>query len=764
MIGKTLAQYRILDKIGTGGMGVVYRAEDTSLHVIRALKFLPLAIDPHGSVHTRLVNEARSLAALEHPNICPVQEIGEYEGRTFIVMSYIEGRTLKARLAEAALSVDEALDITIQVASGLAAAHAKGIVHRDVKPDNIILTDIGDETGRASRAVLIDFGLAKQSETTLLTRTGTVMGTAAYMSPEQARGAAVDARTDIWSLGVTLYEMLAERRPFEAEHDPGLLYAINNMEPRLLTEAAPDVPEKVGQLVQRTLAKDPQKRISSALDLGNQLTTLAKATLSRLNTAQDRTISSESTRRQGLDSGAVAVLPFANLSGTDDAEFLATGLHNDLLSELSRIPGLTVISRTSVMGYQKTEKSVPQIGRELKVGTIIEGTVQSAGNRVRMTAQLIDAVDDIQRWSERYDRELSPETLFAIQSELTQRIVESLQSKLVPDQVLPVGKLQTGDLEAYRLNTLGRMQLDRRTEAGVRRALELFEQAVKCDPDYALAWVGLADALTLMVSYGYGGGSEALLSRAKESASRALELDPDSAEAHASLGLFYGTIQDGPSSVLESDLAIQIQPSYADAHNWLSYWQNLSGRANEGLKCAKRAVELNPLSAEAVSNLSLSFLTNLKSEEALAEADRTTELSPGWTTADFYKGIGLYDLQRYSEARSVLSDITVEWAGLGAEATLALTHVALGDEALARQVLAGIDPGIDAFAVGMVHLALGEVDVGFDRFFSVDQLSDWPILAVHHLYRDVWNTVKDHPRYQELVRHAYTSYNLEVLR
>ena len=745
-------------------MGVVYRAEDTSLHVIRALKFLPLAIDPHGSEHTRLVNEARSLAALEHPNICPVQEIGEYEGRTFIVMSYIEGRTLKARLAEAALSVDEALDITIQVASGLAAAHAKGIVHRDVKPDNIILTDIGDETGRASRAVLIDFGLAKQSETTLLTRTGTVMGTAAYMSPEQARGAAVDARTDIWSLGVTLYEMLAERRPFEAEHDPGLLYAINNMEPRLLTEAAPDVPEKVGQLVQRTLAKDPQKRISSALDLGNQLTTLAKATLSRLNTAQDRTISSESTRRQGLDSGAVAVLPFANLSGTDDAEFLATGLHNDLLSELSRIPGLTVISRTSVMGYQKTEKSVPQIGRELNVGTIIEGTVQSAGNRVRMTAQLIDAVDDIQRWSERYDRELSPETLFAIQSELTQRIVESLQSKLVPDQVLPVGKLQTGDLEAYRLNTLGRMQLDRRTEAGVRRALELFEQAVKCDPDYALAWVGLADALTLMVSYGYGGGSEALLSRAKESASRALELDPDSAEAHASLGLFYGTIQDGPSSVLESDLAIQIQPSYADAHNWLSYWQNLSGRANEGLKCAKRAVELNPLSAEAVSNLSLSFLTNLKSEEALAEADRTTELSPGWTTADFYKGIGLYDLQRYSEARSVLSDITVEWAGLGAEATLALTHVALGDEALARQVLAGIDPGIDAFAVGMVHLALGEVDVGFDRFFSVDQLSDWPILAVHHLYRDVWNTVKDHPRYQELVRHAYTSYNLEVLR
>ncbi|RKX31389.1 MAG: hypothetical protein DRP71_13535 [Verrucomicrobia bacterium] len=704
------------------------------------------------------------MAALEHPNICPVQEIGEYEGRTFIVMSYIEGRTLKARLAEAALSVDEALDITIQVASGLAAAHAKGIVHRDVKPDNIILTDIGDETGRASRAVLIDFGLAKQSETTLLTRTGTVMGTAAYMSPEQARGAAVDARTDIWSLGVTLYEMLAERRPFEAEHDPGLLYAINNMEPRLLTEAAPDVPEKVGQLVQRTLAKDPQKRISSALDLGNQLTTLAKATLSRLNTAQDRTISSESTRRQGLDSGAVAVLPFANLSGTDDAEFLATGLHNDLLSELSRIPGLTVISRTSVMGYQKTEKSVPQIGRELNVGTIIEGTVQSAGNRVRMTAQLIDAVDDIQRWSERYDRELSPETLFAIQSELTQRIVESLQSKLVPDQVLPVGKLQTGDLEAYRLNTLGRMQLDRRTEAGVRRALELFEQAVKCDPDYALAWVGLADALTLMVSYGYGGGSEALLSRAKESASRALELDPDSAEAHASLGLFYGTIQDGPSSVLESDLAIQIQPSYADAHNWLSYWQNLSGRANEGLKCAKRAVELNPLSAEAVSNLSLSFLTNLKSEEALAEADRTTELSPGWTTADFYKGIGLYDLQRYSEARSVLSDITVEWAGLGAEATLALTHVALGDEALARQVLAGIDPGIDAFAVGMVHLALGEVDVGFDRFFSVDQLSDWPILAVHHLYRDVWNTVKDHPRYQELVRHAYTSYNLEVLR
>ncbi|RLE22845.1 MAG: hypothetical protein DRJ65_13070, partial [Acidobacteria bacterium] len=506
-------------------------------------------------------------------------------------------------------------------------------------------------------------------------------------------------------------------------------------------------------------AKDREARISSSSELGTRLSTLAKSTLSGSDPEEGEVVSIDSTRTPELDPRAVAVLPFENLSRADDADFLAVGLHNDLITELSKVPGLTVISRNSVLGLRETGKTAPQIGRELNAGTIIGGTVQSAGNRVRMTAYLIDAVADVHRWGERYDRELSPETLFAIQSDLTQRIVESLQSKLGLDQELPVGKLQTEDLEAYRLNTLGRMQLDQRTESGIRRAVELFEQAVERDPDYVPAWVGLADALTLTVSYGFG-EPEILGPRAKAAGYRALELDPDSAEAHASLGLFYGTIQDGPASVRQLELAIQIQPSYADAHNWMSYFQNLSGRAEKALVSAKRAVELNPLSAEAVSNLSLSFLTNGDCEKAIIEADHVKELSPGWTTADFYKGIGFYEMQRYAEAKSALSDITVEWAGLGAEATLALTHVALNDEVLARQVLEGIDPDRDAFAVGMVHFALGEVETGFDRCLSVDHFGEWPILAVHHLYREVWSTVKDHPLFEELVRRASRSLNL----
>jgi len=287
-----------------------------------------------------------------------------------------------------------------------------------------------------------------------------------------------------------------------------------------------------------------------------------------------------------------------------------------------------------------------------------------------------------------------------------------------------------------------------------------FEQAVERDSDYALAWVGLADALALSVSYGYG-ESDDLLSRAQWAAGRALELEPNCAEAHASLGLFHATVQDGPACLHELERAVQIQPSYAEAHNWMCYYQQLLGRASQGLASGRRAVELNPVSAEAVSNLSLSFLAIGASTEGLAEARRAAEFSPGWTTASFYEGLALYQLRRFAEARAVLKGLTVEWAGLGTEATLALTDVAAGDEALARQVLAGIDPDVDPFAAGMVHLALGEQDIAFERLSSIERLSDWPSLAVHHFYRDVWNTVQDDPRYEQLVRQVYASWTLE---
>lgn len=456
----------------------------------------------------------------------------------------------------------------------------------------------------------------------------------------------------------------------------------------------------------------------------------------------------------------LAVLPFDNLSGTEEAEALAAGIQNNLLTELSRVPELTVISRTSVMAYRETDKSIPQIARDLHVGSILEGTVQSAGNRVQLTVQLIDARRDIHRWAESYDRELSTENLFAIQGELTERIVTSLQAELTAEQKADDAQLPTHDLDAYRLHAQGRMQLDLRTESGFRRAIELFEGAVERDSDYALAWVGLADALTLYEDYGHGEAEE-VLPRAEEAVRRALELDSSLAEAHASLGLLYSTWQDGPAAIRELERAIELRPGYAEGHSWLSWLALLVGRAEQALVSAKRAVELNPLSAEAVDHLSLSHLANGEAVKAQAEARRAEELSPGWPTALFYKALALYQLEELEEARAVLEGLEVPWTGQGPAAMLALCHAGLGDPSEARAVLSRIQPHGDHFAIGLVQLGLGETEEALTSFETIDQLGPWPSLAVHHFYQPVWDLIGDDGRYADLVRQAERSWRLD---
>jgi class 3 adenylate cyclase/tetratricopeptide (TPR) repeat protein len=468
---------------------------------------------------------------------------------------------------------------------------------------------------------------------------------------------------------------------------------------------------------------------------------------------------------------SLAVLPFAVLGRSGEAEFLAAGLHNDLLTELSKVPELTVISRTSVMGYRGTDKPVPRIARELNVGTIVEGAVQSAGSRFRLSVQLIDGRKDVHEWAEYYDREVTTENLFAIQTELAQRIVQSLHATLIPRPDGPVAGPATDNLEAYRLAVEGRMKMDLKTEAGFMRAIELFEEAVELDPAFALAWVGLTDSLALMEDYQYG-DSEVLLARAEEALRRARELAPDSAEVHTSLGLLYTSRQDAPRVIEEYERAIQLQPGYADAHNWHSWMSLLVGRGEVALGSAQRAVELNPLSAEAVSNLALSHMVTGNPEKALVEARRVGELSPSYTTADFYEALALYELGRYEEVRSVLTPLsvsiagklTVPWAGLGPDVTLAIAHVAAGDSAGARAILAGIDTDTYPFAAGLIHAALGERERAFDDFRRVERMSAWPSLAIHHHYRAVWRPLQDDPRFEDLLGVAYRSWGMEPPR
>jgi TolB-like protein/Flp pilus assembly protein TadD len=391
----------------------------------------------------------------------------------------------------------------------------------------------------------------------------------------------------------------------------------------------------------------------------------------------------------GLPSrNAIAVLPFANLSGAADVDPFAAGLHDDLLTELSRIGGLTVIARTSVLCYRDSRRPVGEITRELGVGSVVEGAVQSCDGRLRVNVQLIDGHSEGHLWAERYDRELSTDSLFDIQSDLVEKIVGSLRSELAaaPVRTPPAAVRPTADLEAYRLHAQGQQQLQQLTEASLRQAASYFREAIQRDPGYALAWVGLADALTAQVDYGYDHPDETM-AEAEAAVRHALELRPGLAEAHAGLGKLLGIQRKGPAGIGELTRAVELVPGYGQAHDWLSWtWQCL-GRHKEALDSARRAVELEPLLREAVSNLAISNMASGLVDQALVEARRTRELAPDWSTGAFYEGLVLYRLGRFDEARSVLQGLVVEWVGPGAQAALALACVGGGDTARARRLL-----------------------------------------------------------------------------
>jgi TolB-like protein/Flp pilus assembly protein TadD len=454
---------------------------------------------------------------------------------------------------------------------------------------------------------------------------------------------------------------------------------------------------------------------------------------------------------------SIAVLPFETLGPSDNTSF-ADGVHGDLLTRLSHILDLDVISRTSVLRYRNSEASVPSIAADLGVAWILHGEVQESGGEVQVNARLVDARADRQVWANGYRRTLTAENLFDIQEDITRHIASALQTQLSPGEEAQVARIPTENIEAYRRYALGREQLDRRDEEGFRRALDYFRQAVATDSSYAMAWVGMADALTLLYSYRYAEAEE-VIPDAERAVQRALELNPRSAEAHASLGLLQGVRMEGEGSLRELRRAVELRPGYAEAHNWLSYVSLLQGDSQEALKRATRAVELNPLSPEAVSNLSLSLLAVGEMERALVEARRVIELQEAWTTGYFYEALALYHLGRFQNARAVLQGLEVPWAGEGPVATLALAHLALGDSAAARGVLGSLNPEEAPFATGLIRLALGEKDAAFSDFQRMERWGDWPMLAVHHLYGEIWNPVLGDPRYDALLRRAWENWH-----
>ncbi len=448
---------------------------------------------------------------------------------------------------------------------------------------------------------------------------------------------------------------------------------------------------------------------------------------------------------------SVAVLPFENLSGAASADPFAAGLQDDLLTELSRISALSVIARTSVLRYRGTTKPIPEIARELGAGTIVEGGVQVAGGRLRLNVQVIDGESGAHRWAERYDRELRMDTVFDLQGELAERIARAVRAKLTPAERKRDAQEPTSNLEAYGLHAQGRALLDQRTEGGMRRSLVYFERAVELDPEYALAWAGLAGGLSLLADYGFE-RADRVLPRAEHAVRHALELDPSLAEAYASLGEYHVVRRDGPAAIAALRRALALRPGYAEAHNWLSWVSQVLGDRRTALESAERAVELDPLSPEVVSNLSLSHLTNGDPAAALRQALRVRELQPDWTTGPFFEALGLFHLQRFDQAALLLQNLSVEWAGSGPRVTLALAQIKTGKEMLARASLEEFERAGDPFSAGLIHLGLGEKQRAFAAFRSVDDWSYWRALSLHHLYPEVLAPLRADSLYHRMRR------------
>jgi len=607
-----LGPYEILSPLGAGGMGEVYRARDTRLHRDVAIKILPEATARDAAALARFEREARAVAALSHPHILEIHDFGREGDVVFAVTELLEGETLRQRL-HGALPWRQAAEIAVSTAEGLAAAHSRGIVHRDLKPENIFLTSDG-------RVKLLDFGLARQergqpgpSDPTIVTSTesGTLLGTVGYMSPEQVRGGKADARSDIFSLGCVIYEMVTGRRAFSGETPADTLVGILREDPKDPADLAPDAPESLARVVRRCLFKDPERRFQSARDLsfplrdvllpgaGERTPRRGRSRRILLSTAAVLALLASLlllsrgslTSRGAPPSRSLAVLPFTNARGDPEAQYFSDGMSESLINSLSQLPRLRVLARTTSFQYRGADPR--RAGRELKVEAVVTGRVSGRGNRMVVQVDLIDVADGSQLWGRRFDEEVSD--VFRVQEGIAQEISQSLLERLSPEEERRLAKRHTPDPEAYNLYLKGRYWWAKRSDEGFEKSIQFFEQAVLRDPKYAPAWVGLADAFRLLAFYGVAPPQQ-LLHRARSAAERALALDPALAEARYSLAdALYQVDWDWERAGEEFRRAIALNRNYATGRQWYSNYLSLLGDSQGALREIRAARELDPL-------------------------------------------------------------------------------------------------------------------------------------------------------------------------
>jgi eukaryotic-like serine/threonine-protein kinase len=798
LIGKEISHYRILLKLGSGGMGVVYEAEDIRLGRRVALKLLPENLARDHIALQRFEREARAASSLNHPNICTIYEVEEHDHQQVIVMELLEGKSLKERIREGSISTDELLDFAIQTSDALEAAHAKGIIHRDMKPGNIFVLGSG-------RVKILDFGLAKvrphvaedQSEEESLTLEGVIPGTTSYMSPEQVRGEEIDARSDLFSLGVVLYEMATGKRPFVGKNRVVLMNAILNAQPSAPSEVNPSLPSGLDKVIAVALEKDRERRYQNATDIRFDLRRLKEqkekgptAVASAVQVSLDvRSVPDVAARHKKLWLGgllamalllflalaaaewnrrhfgrapsalirSIAVLPLENLTGDPGQQYFSDGMTDALITNLAQIGSLQVISRTSSMHYRGSGKTLPEIARELGVDEVVEGSVVRSGNRVRINAQLIQAPTDRHLWARSYERDI--QDVLALQSELARTIASEVQIQLTPKEQARLETSRPVNPDAYEAYLKGRFFWNKRNKEAINRSIEYFNDAIRLDPGYAAAYAGLAEAYN---STGCGRAAGLAMAeaapKAKAAALKAVELDDSSAEAHAALGQVRECFEaDRSGAENEYKRAIALNPNYATAHHWYAHLL-LGWRDQEGLDQVQQALRLDPVSPNVNGMLGDYLIETRQLEKAIEQFRKTVELDPEQYNSRPRLGFAYAVVHRYAEAEEEFKKAEeISPGSVTSQAALAYIYGLEGKKTQAEEMLAKTKPlALKAghpWLVCLVYVGLNQKDEAMHWLEKAYEQGDF----YFNLKDPLLDPLRSDPGFQDLERRVNTA-------
>ena len=719
MIPHDVSHYHVIRELGAGGMGETYLAEDTRLGRQVALKFLPASYQYDPDRRAGFLKEARATSALRSPHIAAIYDIDEHDGRIFIVMEYIEGELLSSRLAGGPLPQKDAVDVAAQVADALTEAHSFGIIHCDIKSSNLIVNDRG-------HVKLFDFGISRVVEDDVekdsddrtmkigrQTEAGVVFGTAAYMSPEQAMGRVLDHRSDIFSLGVVIYELLTGRLPFEGQNSIEIIDKIVHEEPVPLARLNYDVPPMLEQIVRKALEKDRERRYQSARELLIDLRNFQRDVDSGAHQtgSLDRRTAVIRKARVTKSINSLAILPLANAGDDPDTEYLSDGITESIINNLAQLPRLRVMARSTVFRYKGRDVDPREVGQELGVRAVMTGRVFLRGDRLVIKAELVDTGDGAHLWGEQYNRTL--EDIFTIEEEISREISDKLRLRLSGEQKRRLTKRHTDKTDAYQLYLRGRYYWNKRTEEGLQKGIDHFLQAIALDSNYALAYAGLADSYNLLASYSTLPPSEAF-KVAKESAIRALEIDPSLAEAHVSLAATRTWFDwDWEGAELEYKRAIELNPSYATAYQWYALYLAGVGRVDEGLRMMERAQELDPLSL--IINLNVARVQYFARDydQAIEQCHRALEMYPDFALALRRLGQAYSQKLMYKEAIAVFQKaIASSENDSETMAALAHTYAVSGNRAEAERILAELVEMskriyVSPYSIARIHTGLG---------------------------------------------------------